>query len=137
MSSEENVALIRRAVAAFNSNDIASFPSLYAPDIVRHDLAGVIDEVSGHDGVQTYLGILRNAFPDLHIELEDVFANDEGRVATRLTFTGTHLGELLGVAPTGRRVSFSGVNLYRIANGLMAETWQLTDWAGALRQVSA
>jgi len=136
MSAADDVALIRRAVDAFNRNDTYQFGELYAPDIVRHDLANVIDRIEGVSGVQGYLGLLRTALPDLQIELSDVFANDEGRVATRLTFTGTHLGELLGVAPTGKKVTFTGVNLYRIADGRMAETWQLTDWAGALRQVT-
>jgi len=136
MSAADDIALIRRAVDAFNRNDTSQFAELYAPDIVRHDLANVIDQIEGVSGVAGYLALLRTALPDLHIELSDVFANDEGRVATRLTFTGTHLGELLGVAPTGKKVTFTGVNLYRIEGARMAETWQLTDWAGALKQIT-
>jgi steroid delta-isomerase-like uncharacterized protein len=76
-------------------------------------------------------------FPDVHLEIEDVFATDAGRAALRLTITGTQDGELLGVPPTGRRVSFTTINLYRIEDGRIAETWQMIDWAGALRQVGA
>ncbi|HLF78814.1 MAG TPA: ester cyclase [Dehalococcoidia bacterium] len=125
-----------RAVAAFNANDPAAFEALFTPGIKRHDLARVIDDFAGREHVSGFLNLLRTALPDLHIEVEDAFATDD-RVALRLTFSGTHEGELLGAAPTGKRIAFTGVNLYRLEDGKIAETWQLTDWAGALRQASA
>jgi steroid delta-isomerase-like uncharacterized protein len=125
-----------RAVAAFNANNPAAFEALFTPDIKRHDLAGVIDDFTGREHVSGFLNLLRTALPDLHIEVEDAFATED-RVAMRLTFSGTHLGDLLGTAPTGKVISFTGVNLYRLEDGRIAETWQLTDWAGALRQAGA
>jgi steroid delta-isomerase-like uncharacterized protein len=135
VDDEQSLDVCRRAVAAFNANDTAAFESLFTPGIKRHDLARVIDDFEGREHVSGFLGLLRTAFPDLHIEIEDAFASGK-RVAMRLTFSGTHLGPLLGAEASGRRISFSGVNLYRLEDGRIAETWQLTDWAGALRQAN-
>ena len=137
MSAADNVAVCVRAVEVFNRNDAAAFDEVYAPDIVRHDVAGVLAQIEGHAGVAGFLGLLRQALPDLQIEIEEAFGSDTNMVAMRLRFNGTHEGDLLGAPPTGRRVSFATMNMYRIAGGRIAETWQLTDWAGALRQVGA
>jgi steroid delta-isomerase-like uncharacterized protein len=138
MSAADNVAVCVRAVEVFNRNDLAAFDTVYAPGIVRHDVAGVLDAIEGHAGVAGFLNLLRQALPDLQIEVEEAFGSDTGdMVAMRLRFRGTHEGDLLGAPPTGRRISFATMNMYRIADGRIAETWQLTDWAGALRQVGA
>jgi steroid delta-isomerase-like uncharacterized protein len=137
MSAADNVAVCVRAVGVFNRNDTAAFDDVYAPNIVRHDVAGVLDQIEGHAGVAGFLSLLKGALPDLQIEIEEAFGSDNDMVAMRLRFTGTHQGDLLGAPPTGRRVSFATMNMYRIESGRIAETWQLTDWAGALRQVGA
>ena len=136
-SASDNVAVCVRAVEVFNRSDLAAFDSVYAPDIVRHDVAGVLDAIEGHAGVAGFLQLLRQALPDLHVEVEEAFGSDSDMVAMRLRFSGTHQGDLLGAPPTGRHVSFATMNMYRIVEGRIAETWQLTDWAGALRQVGA
>jgi steroid delta-isomerase-like uncharacterized protein len=133
MDEDQSLEVCRRAVAAFNANDPSAFEALFTPDITRHDLARVIDDFTGREHVGGFLSLLRTAMPDLRIEIEDAFAQGN-RVAMHLSFSGTHQGDLLGVAPTGKRITFSGVNLYRLAGGRIAETWQMTDWAGALRQ---
>lgn len=134
MDEKQSLEVCRRAVAAFNANNPSAFEALFTPDIQRHDLARVIDDFEGREHVSGFLGLLRTAMPDLHIEIEDAFAHDN-RVAMRLNFHGTHQGDLLGAAPTGKQISFTGMNMYRLEDGRIAETWQLTDWAGALRQV--
>jgi steroid delta-isomerase-like uncharacterized protein len=137
MSAADNVAICVQAVEVFNRNDLAAFGEVYAPDIVRHDVAGVLDAIEGHEGVAGFLALLRQALPDLHVDVEEAFGSDDNMVAMRLRFSGTHEGDLLGAPPTGRRVSFATMNMYRLVDGRIAETWQLTDWAGALRQVGA
>src|SRR5262249_21398608 len=59
-------------------------------------------------------------FPDFHNRVEELVPEGE-RVVARLTYTGTHAGELLGIAPTGRRVNYAGVALFRIASGQIAD----------------
>ncbi len=136
MTTTDSLEVCTRAVAAFNADDPAAFEALFTPDIKRHDLQGVIDDWQGRENVAGFLRLLRTALPDLHIEIEDAFGADN-RVAMHLTFSGTHMGELLGASPTGKRIVFKGVNLYRLEDGKIAETWQMTDWAGALRQIDA
>jgi len=136
VTERDSLDVCTRAVAAFNANDPAAFEALFTPDIKRHDLQGVIDDWEGRENVTGFLNLLRTALPDLHIEIEDAFGHED-RVAMHLTFSGTHEGELLGAAPTGKRIVFKGVNLYRLEDGKIAETWQMTDWAGAMRQIGA
>lgn len=73
----------------------------------------------------------REAFPDLEITFDEQFAAGD-RVVDRWTGRGTHEGELMGIPPTGRSVTASGISIHRIA-----ETWNTYDAAGMLRQVGA
>src|SRR5215218_1495608 len=76
----------------------------------------------------------RQAFPDLRVSVEDLVAEGD-RVAARLRFRGTHLGELDGIAPTGRRVDCSGIVISRIEEGKIAEDWANFDDLGMMRQL--
>lgn len=67
-------------------------------------------------------GAMRRAFPDLHVEVEHVMATDN-EIAFAYTITGTHLGELMGHAPTGRTVSYRGMQISRFEDGKMVERW--------------
>ncbi len=78
--------------------------------------------------------VLTEAFPDLHIDIEDLIA-ERDRVATRLSFSGTHLGDFRGIAPTERSVLFTATRIYRLADGKIAETWANQDALGLLQQL--
>lgn len=78
-------------------------------------------------------GILA-AFPDFRLVIEDQIAEGD-KVATRVTFRGTHLGEYRGVAPTGRQVAYQGIAVDRIAGGKVVEGWHEADNLGLLRQL--
>lgn len=110
---------------------------MLAPGFVRHDLANVFDAVVGAQAVADFLSQLRRSLPGMQVHIEDIFATDE-RLALRITVEGTHTGEpFLGTKPRGNRVSFAAINLYRLENGLPVESWQLWDWAGAIKQMQA
>jgi steroid delta-isomerase-like uncharacterized protein len=134
MGASEHANLIRRVYEAVNADDRAALGELFAPDMVRHELTDLVAHSESGDAVTDFLGMLRRAIPDLHMNVEDVFSTDDGRVAARTTLTGTQRGEFLGRAPTGRRATFAAITLYRIEAGRIAEAWSLVDWAGALRQ---
>ena len=76
----------------------------------------------------------RQAFPDLHVTVEDLIAEGD-RVAARLRFRGTHLGELDGIAPTGRRVDCTGIVISRIEEGKISEDWANFDDLGMMQQL--
>ena len=82
-------------------------------------------------GCMTYL----DAFPDLHISVEELIAEDD-RVFVRSTMTGTHDGEYKGIAPTGRNVATDCAEVYRFTDGKIVGYWCLTNVAGLVRQLT-
>ena len=76
----------------------------------------------------------RAAFPDIHVTIEDMVAKGD-EIAARLTFAGTHRGPFQGIEATGKRVQWSGIWIYRIADGRFVERWHSYDMLGLLRQV--
>ncbi len=135
MGAQDNLTLIRGLFEAVNSEDMDSVRARLAPGFVRHDLSNVIGVLTGGDATADFLQTLRRGLPDMRLDIEEIIATDD-RVVVRLTARGTHRGEFLGAPPTGREVSFAGINIYRIVDQKIAETWQLTDWSGALRQMA-
>ena len=133
--SEENEAVGRRAFDEVAMGDMTAVDEIIAPEFVRHDLAGG-PETHGPDGVKRLIAGLRTAFPDLRMTIEDIFS-DGDKVVVRFTASGTHSGPFMVIAPTGRAVTWSGVNIYRVADGRIRETWQLADGLGLLRQLGA
>jgi hypothetical protein len=78
--------------------------------------------------------MMRIAFPDFRFELEDLIAEGD-EVAVRLSVSGTHRGEMMGMAPTGKGVTASGIEVFRFQNGKIAEHWAAFDALGMLRQI--
>ena len=79
--------------------------------------------------------VMQIAFPGIQAQIDDIFAADD-RVAVRLTFRGTHRGEFLGIAPTGRDVVFMSLELYRIVDGQLAEEWISSDLTTLIWQLT-
>jgi predicted ester cyclase len=120
MSLEENKAIVRKAIEALNKQDLSLLDDLSAPNyydhIVKQNLA--IAKQS--------LAILSKGFPDFHYAIEDTIAEGD-KVCVRLTFTGTHTGEYLGFAPTGKKISYKTVTIKRVVDGKMVEGWTVND----------
>ena len=136
MSAEDNAALVRRFVEeVFNRGNLDVVDQLVTPDYVHHD--PTTEEFgSGREGFKRLIRFYREAFPDLAIELEDQIATAE-KVVDRWTGRGTHRGELMGMAPTGREVRAGGMSIHRISGGRIAETWNNYDALGMLGQLGA
>lgn len=133
--SEENKALVRRLFEELASKgDLAVADEITAPDFVPHDLASFFEEATGPEGVKQLVVGLRAAFPDLHMTMEDIIAEGD-KVVIRYTARGTHKGEFQGLAPTGKRVAWAGINIYRVAGGKAVETWKLGDNLGLMQQL--
>ncbi|MDP8957203.1 MAG: ester cyclase [Actinomycetota bacterium] len=133
--NSDGISLVRRGIEAVNAGTMAQVaPEILAPDFVRHDLAQAFPEFTTAGGVVDFVALLRSAIPDYNQEILDIFSADD-RVAMRWVVRGTHRGELLGAAPSGNAISINGINLYRVAEGRIAEVWQLVDLAGLLRQL--
>ncbi|MEN3313879.1 MAG: hypothetical protein V7605_113, partial [Acidimicrobiaceae bacterium] len=80
------------------------------------------------------LRMYHGAFSDAHITLDDVIIKDD-KVVTRWTGRGTHDGDLMGMPPTGKAVAFTGIRIFRVADGQIAEGWVDWDTFGLMRQL--
>ena len=127
-----NKALVRRFLdEVVNGGDARLLADLVAVDHVRHAPDG---DLYGTDGVRIDLAEWRTGFPDLNLALEDLLATRD-RVVSRFVLRGTHAGPFLGLAPTGRTVAVTGVEIDRIVGGQIVESWVALDGLGLLRQI--
>lgn len=133
MSVEAGKDLIRRVVDALNRHDLDAVDRLFAPDYVDHDPARA-GLPAGPAGVKLAWGGFLTAFPDLHATIQDVIAEGD-RVAVRGFIRGTHLGELMGIPPTGKTVTVTLIDITRIADGKLVERWAQADAMGMLQQL--
>jgi len=134
MSTEQNKAVARRLVNAINNSDEASFLNVLTPDVVDHyALPGL---PPGREGWNLNRKILRAAFPDACWHEEDLFAEGD-RVVGRFTLRGTHLGEFMGIPPTGKQIVVSNIHILRLADGKIVEHWGHGDDMGMMQQLGA
>jgi predicted ester cyclase len=124
----------RLHTALLDSRDPEVVDSFFAPEFVSHNNPPGFPP--GVEGVKRFFSMFRDAFPDVSVEIDEVVA-DGDRAAVASTFTGTHEGELMGVAPTGRRVTVTGIDIVRVAGGKIVEHRGLTDIVGLMRQLTA
>lgn len=131
--SEENKALVLRIQEeSFNRGNYDALDDLITSDAIYHDHPPGFP--SGPEGTKQFAAMLRCAFPDFHATVDDVIAEGD-KVVLRLTVRGTHQGELMGIAPTGRRVEMSGIDIARVADGKLAELWSNFDQMGMMQQL--
>ena len=134
MSAESNKALSRRVLdEAFNAGNIDVIDELVSTDFVNHD-AALREPLVGPDAAKATISGYRSAFPDLRITIEEQIADEQG-VATRWSAKGTHEGDLMGVAPTGKQATVTGITIDRIVDGRIAESWTNWDTLGMLQQL--
>ncbi len=128
---EKNAAVVQRFYKGMNAHD-PSAASLFAEDVVHHNpLPG---SPPGRAGNERTMRVLFAAFPDWSVQVEDVVAEGD-KVVVRTVQRGTHEGQFFGVPPTGRRVEFSSIAVYRLEGGLIVEEWIETDRLGLLAQL--
>ena len=135
--SEENKALARRSweFATEGSLDTLgdTLAEVYAEDFIMHEPG---EDIVGLEGLTQFVSMMRSALPDLRVTIEDDMAEGE-KVVTRWIAQGTHQGELMGVAPTGNRVTATGITIHRIAEAKIVEEWSNWDALGLMQQVGA
>ncbi|WCB91537.1 hypothetical protein DSM104299_00208 [Baekduia alba] len=133
-----NIAAFHRFHDATNSGDgeriARTIDELVAPDAVIH--APLPMDATGPELLKVvWTGLLR-AYPDVHITVEDLIAKDD-KIVSRQTVTATHQGEHLGLAPTGRSVSYNEMFIVRYVDGQVAETWGVVDVFAQMKQLGA
>lgn len=131
---ERNEALIRRIpTEIFDEGRVDLIEELFADDFVGY-VPPVPGELDGPVGFEGLVTAFRTGFPDLdHPEVHLVGAGDT--VVARLTGTGTHEGEFMGIEPTGETMEITAMEMYRVEDGTVAEGWLNVDLLGLLQQL--
>jgi predicted ester cyclase len=133
MTTEENKAEQRRVwEEVFNKGDMSVADEAIAPNYVYQGLMGI--ESKGPEGFKQMVTMFRTAFPDLHVEVEDMIAEGD-KVVSHYTMMGTHKGDLMGIAPTGKKVKFSGMVLVRWVGGKEVEAKGVGDMLAMFQQM--
>lgn len=130
----ENELAVRRLWEARDARDWQALVEVCAPEIVKR--RGSLVLASGRDQLTAHLQAVPAAFPDVRYRIElTLVAGD--RVLTSTTASGTHQGEFIGVEPTGKSVTWTGLDLFRLDDGLVVEWLDYQDILGLLRQLGA
>jgi steroid delta-isomerase-like uncharacterized protein len=136
MSAEANRAVIEKwwnAMNQGNARDIID--EVYAADYVLHDPTQAVP-VIGTQGVHEFITSVTTAFPGMQTTLDDLIVEGD-RVVQRLTARGIHQGEFLGIPASGNEVQIWLMVISRMADGKVAEEWQLVDALTLLQQIGA
>ena len=133
MSTETNKAIVRRLFTeALSKGNMDIIDELFAPDHVSHSVPPEMSD--GVEGVKLFTQYFRNAFPDGEHAIHDQIAEGD-KVVTRVSLTGTHLGEYMGIPATGRTMTIDGVVITQFLDGKFIETWAIYDDLMALKQL--
>lgn len=134
-AGERNKALLRRFYEElWSQGDLGAIPELVAEDFVDHH--PLPDALPGREGLAALITTWRRAFPDMSETCEDLIAEGD-KVVGRFTMRGTHKGEFMGVPPTGKRVTMSGIDILRVAGGKIAEFWYGEHLLELMQQLGA
>ena len=131
MSTEQQKVNDRVIKEVWNQGNLELLDELCDPNFLLHDGTTAIH---GIDGFKRYVERDRLAFPDVHFTIEDEVVEGD-KVVTRFICRGTHEGYLVGIAPTGKRMTVSGIVLNRFANDRLMESWINFDTFGMMRQL--
>src|SRR4051794_98927 len=128
-SSEENKATVRACFENASQGNFEALDEIVAPDYVVHP-----EEARGPDGLKEMVERYRTALSGLRVTIDQQLTEGD-HVATRFTIRGTHDGDLMGAAPTGKDVAFTGITISRCQDGRIVEEWEITDTVGLLGQI--
>lgn len=133
--SEQNKALARRSIEeVWNQGKLALINEFYASNLNVHDRNVPGGTVTGTEGFKQFVQIYRTAFPDLRFKVDDQIAEGD-KVVTRWTATGTHKGDMMGIAPTNKFGTVAGVDINLYQGGKVVEAWWSYDMLGLLQQL--
>jgi steroid delta-isomerase-like uncharacterized protein len=132
VSADTNKEIVRRLVVEPWEGNFDVIEELVAPNYVGHDPAQ--PDMQGPQGIKEFITGYLTGFPDGRITIDEQLAEGD-LVATRWTGRGTHQGELMGIPPTGKQVTVSGITISHVKNGKVVEEWSNWDTLGMLQQL--
>jgi steroid delta-isomerase-like uncharacterized protein len=132
VSADTNKEIVRRLGVEPWEGNFGVIDELVAPNYVGHDPAQ--PGTQGPQGIKEFITAYLTGFPDGRITIDEQLAEGD-LVATRWTGRGTHQGELMGIPPTGKQVTVSGITISHVKNGKVVEEWSNWDTLGMLQQL--
>ena len=131
---EKNKAKQRRVFEeALNKGNMAVVDEVIDTNYISESPQGM---VKGTEAMKQGFANLRTAFPDITFTVEDMIA-EEDKVVSRITCKGTHNGEFMGIAPTGKKMNINGIIITRWVDGKEVEAWEVIDMLGMMQQLGA
>jgi predicted ester cyclase len=135
VSIEQNKEIASRLhEKVVNQKNLSALDDYVATDVVWHNAPPGL--APGIEGYKQFFPMLYAGFPDYHATVEDIIAAGD-KVVHRFTGRGTHKGEWMGIAPTGKQVTATGILIYRITGGKIVEEWLQYDVMGLMQQLGA
>ena len=133
-STETNNDIVRELIdEAWNKGNFSVIDELLSPNYILHiDAPGA----KNREGYKQAVAMYRSAFPDFHFTIEDMIS-DGDKVAIRATMVGTQKGEIMGFAPTGKKLTTTAISIRRFENGKIVEEWVETNMLGFMKQIGA
>ena len=132
MSAEENKENSRRAFDVMNGGDLSIADELMAANYIGHSPG--MPDFNGPEGFKQFVTMFRTAFPDLNLTVEDTFGEVD-KLVSRWTVRGTHKGDLMGIAATGKQITTTGTVISHYAGGKQVEAWVSMDQLGIMQQL--
>ena len=114
-----------------NNNNLSAADEILHPEYTNYSIP--VHE-KGPEGFKQVIGMFRNAFPDMHITLEDIITEGD-KIATRGYWTGTHKGDFMGIPATGKSVKVPYIDIWNAENGKLKENWVQMDMISCMQQL--
>ena len=134
MSIEKNKKIVKRYQEIYNNNDLDALTEVVSEDLLTPRIMEGIP--TGIEGAKAAHRIMLAGFPDYQTIIDELLAEGD-KVAARITMSGTNTGSFMGIPPTGKHVSFTGIYIARIDNGKIVEHWGEEDGVSLLQQLGA
>lgn len=133
MSTEDNKATYHQFIEeVMNKKNVAAIDTFFDPHQVDHfALPGT---PGGIEGVKQLIGMFLTAFPDLHVTVEDMIA-EEDKMVSCVTMSGTQQGAFMGIPPTGKHFSITSIEISRMVGGKIVEHWAELNALGLMQQL--
>ena len=132
LSIDDKKALIRRVLdELYNQRNLALIDEVATENVIVHTPS--ID-LKGREGWKQYATMFLTAFPDINLAIDDMIAEDD-KVVARWTLQATHKGPLRNIPPTGKKITLTGIAIYRFSDNKIDEGWALNDALGLMQQL--
>lgn len=133
---QQNLSTVKRMYVEFiNEGNEAVFDELVDANVIENEELPPWLEPN-REGVKQLFRMFRSAFSDLHFQVDEMIAADD-KIVARITVTGTNDGPFMNMPPTGNKISYKGIDIFRLVNGIVVEHWGIGDNAKMMEQLAA